>query len=225
MSAGQGSRGGSCFQEPTRAPTTAYRCEQDPRTFGHAPAVLAGSVGTRRYGGLAMSGRKGLTLEERFWSRVEKTATCWNWTGGRTSNGYGTIRKGGRSERVSRVIWEWFNGPIPAGMLVCHHCDNRVCVNLEHLFLGTHKDNAMDMMKKGRHVPALGDRNGTHTHPECRPFGDRNGTRVHPETRPFGEKNGSHRHPEMWANAYHNLSHFMEQRRLVAVGGAADATR
>jgi len=49
-----------------------------------------------------------------------------------------------------RLVWEWTNGPVPADMCVCHRCDNPPCVNPEHLFLGTKKANAEDMVSKGR---------------------------------------------------------------------------
>lgn len=82
-----------------------------------------------------------------FWSMVAKSDGCWVWTGTRWSTGYGRL-VGGRA--AHRVAWELTNGPIPRGLLVCHHCDNPPCCRPDHLFLGTSKDNAMDASAKGR---------------------------------------------------------------------------
>jgi hypothetical protein len=68
----------------------------------------------------------------------------------RNSGGYPRIFYEGRSQNVSRVVWEHYKGRIPRGLLVLHTCDNPACVNIKHLFLGTHKDNTQDMISKGR---------------------------------------------------------------------------
>lgn len=99
------------------------------------------------------------SMLERFWSRVEKTSDCWNWTGAIQSGGYGSVRVGGRIVKAHRFAYELANGPIPPGLHVCHHCDNRRCVNAAHLFLETDKDNRDDCVKKGRHNSPSGARN------------------------------------------------------------------
>jgi hypothetical protein len=90
----------------------------------------------------------------RFWSNVDKTGTCWVWTGARNVRrmGYGATSLGGKNTPAHRASWRLTNGEIPSGMFVCHRCDNPPCVRPDHLFLGTHGENMRDMMSKNRYA-------------------------------------------------------------------------
>lgn len=87
----------------------------------------------------------------RFWAKVHKSDGCWEWTGKRAS-GYGRFvtPPGRRMWSAHRYSWTLANGPIPDGLFVLHHCDNKPCVRPEHLFLGTNADNMRDAWRKGR---------------------------------------------------------------------------
>lgn len=97
-------------------------------------------------------------LADRFWPKVAKKGPddCWHWTGAKDSKGYGQIRVSldkpntSRNLIAHRVAWELTNGPIPDGLVACHTCDTPSCVNPSHIFLGTIRDNALDMVSKGR---------------------------------------------------------------------------
>lgn len=89
-----------------------------------------------------------------FWSKVDKSGECWVWTASKT-NGYGQFLADGKRTIAHRFSYELHYGPIPDGLFICHHCDNRRCVRPDHLFLGTNRDNNLDMIAKERHGNAV----------------------------------------------------------------------
>lgn len=89
-----------------------------------------------------------------FWSRVDRAGSgCWNWLGPTsTSTGYGVAT----SMNAHRLAFELAHGPVPDGLNVCHHCDNRICCNPAHLYAGTQQQNVDDRTRRGRSARVLG---------------------------------------------------------------------
>lgn len=82
----------------------------------------------------------------------EPNSGCWLWTGSINNEGYGQISINMHHMRSNRLAYEVCVGPIPDDMIICHRCDNPSCVNPEHLYAGTHQDNANDKAQRGRGI-------------------------------------------------------------------------
>jgi len=101
---------------------------------------------------------------KRFNSKIIKIPNgCWLWKAGTFKDGYGCFTYNGKIQRAHRVSYQLFLGSIPEGLLVCHKCDIRKCVNPDHLFLGTVLDNNLDCIRKNRHGKkgAKGEKHGS----------------------------------------------------------------
>lgn len=90
---------------------------------------------------------------EKFWHYVDKSAgpaACWPWTYTKSARGYGVLYIGKKQKGAHRIAYQLTNGAIPRGLFVCHSCDNPICCNPAHLWLGTSSENIVDAANKDR---------------------------------------------------------------------------
>src|SRR3990167_4801731 len=138
-------------------------CQTCGKLFYKAPSKI--KISKRHFCSLPCRFAFRIPIEERFWPLVDKHRPdeCWPFIGILRRGGYGVFWMKGKLWAAHRAVWVLTFGTIPDSMNVLHKCDNRPCVNPNHLFLGTYADNPPDMILKGRNVKPHGE-----DHPKAR---------------------------------------------------------
>lgn len=149
----------------------------------------------------ALDAGRGMTVEQKFWSRVDKSGDCWIWTGSK-AHGYGRFYYGNSRKAAHRFSYELANGVVLDKEYVCHSCDNPACVNPAHLFLGSQFENMRDCAAKRRNAM------------------QRNPERSHFKTtvyRQIGERHGSAKLKESDVSEMFRLFNGGKKRKEIAV--------
>jgi HNH endonuclease len=146
------------LQTSVRSPADEERADIAPQCIQEAALLLADVPRNRSAGseenGARMSppvGYRG-TIAERFdrFTIPEPNSGCLLWLGAVDQHGYGQLRIDGRARPATHIALELAGRPVPAGLRACHHCDNPLCANAQHLFVGSQRDNVADMVSKAR---------------------------------------------------------------------------
>jgi HNH endonuclease len=146
----------SFVRDASKPSGLASRCKACHRAAGAARYAAHRGAINRRVSArrrLARAAARPARRAARFWAKVDTSGgpdACWPWTGSVNAKGYGRVRRGDTLSTAHRMAWGLTSGPLPAGLSLCHTCDNPPCCNPAHLFLGTNADNTADMVGKGR---------------------------------------------------------------------------
>lgn len=147
---------------------------------------------------------------------VDENTNCFLWNKSHFTNGYGRYMS---TKRAHRVSWELVNGSIPKGFYILHRCDVRECVNPEHLFIGSQKDNMQDMISKGRKVVLKGkDSYFASLDFKQRVSGENHWTNKTPESIAKGERHWSKIHPEKFAKTLAKIHENKRQKKKGSEG-------
>lgn len=171
---------------------------------------------------------------ERFWPYVQICGhgddcalCCWEWQRWLDKDNYGkfslgSLDNGVMTVRTHRLLYLLTYGDIPPGLSVLHTCDNPLCLNPAHLWLGTSAENNHDRARKGRN--ATGDRNGARLYPERLARGDANASRLYPDRYPRGENHPQHRLTETQVREIRAFYGSMSQNALARRYGVTART-